>query len=381
MKLLSQLHRKVEEIPYRYDYVGSFLRPEKLKEARKQFENKEIEYVSLKKVEDECITELVTKQKQAGYHFITDGEFRRTWWHMDFFWGLNGIEKVNTKDGLHFHGETTRNESARITGKISGKGHPFVEDFKFVKQFEEEGVEVKQTIPAPTQLLAQLRLPEFQKENEAVYPDQEELKKDIVKAYTEVIEELYAAGCRNLQFDDCTWTLYADPDMWNQFGLTEEKLKAICEEGVALNNAVLACKKEDMVINTHVCRGNFHSTYANVGPYDPVAPYLFAKEDVDAFYLEYDSDRAGGFEPLKYIPDHKKVVLGLITSKNGELEDKLRIIRRIHQAALYHPLQNLCLSPQCGFASTEEGNKLTEEQQWAKLALIKEIAEEVWKDC
>ena len=367
--------------PYRYDYVGSFLRPEKLKEARKQFENKEIEYVSLKKVEDECITELVTKQKQAGYHFITDGEFRRTWWHMDFFWGLNGIEKVNTKDGLHFHGETTRNESARITGKISGKGHPFVEDFKFVKQFEEEGVEVKQTIPAPTQLLAQLRLPEFQKENEAVYPDQEELKKDIVKAYTEVIEELYAAGCRNLQFDDCTWTLYADPDMWNQFGLTEEKLKAICEEGVALNNAVLACKKEDMVINTHVCRGNFHSTYANVGPYDPVAPYLFAKEDVDAFYLEYDSDRAGGFEPLKYIPDHKKVVLGLITSKNGELEDKLRIIRRIHQAALYHPLQNLCLSPQCGFASTEEGNKLTEEQQWAKLALIKEIAEEVWKDC
>ena len=210
--------------PYRYDYVGSFLRPEKLKEARKQFENKEIEYVSLKKVEDECITELVTKQKQAGYHFITDGEFRRTWWHMDFFWGLNGIEKVNTKDGLHFHGETTRNESARITGKISGKGHPFVEDFKFVKQFEEEGVEVKQTIPAPTQLLAQLRLPEFQKENEAVYPDQEELKKDIVKAYTEVIEELYAAGCRNLQFDDCTWTLYADPDMWNQFGLTEEKL-------------------------------------------------------------------------------------------------------------------------------------------------------------
>ena len=368
-------------VPYRYDYVGSFLRPEKLKEARKQYENKEIEYVSLKKVEDECITELVTKQKQAGYHFITDGEFRRTWWHMDFFWGLNGIEKVNTIDGLHFHGETTRNESARITGKISGKGHPFVEDFKFVKQFEEEGVEVKQTIPAPTQLLAQLRLPEFQKENEAVYPDQEELKKDIVKAYTEVIEELYAAGCRNLQFDDCTWTLYADPNMWNQFGLTEEKLKAICEEGVALNNAVLACKKEDMVINTHVCRGNFHSTYANVGPYDPVAPYLFAKEDVDAFYLEYDSDRAGGFEPLKYVPDHKKVVLGLITSKNGELEDKLRIIRRIHQAALYHPLQNLCLSPQCGFASTEEGNKLTEEQQWAKLALIKEIAEEVWKDC
>ena len=169
--------------------------------------------------------------------------------------------------------------------------------------------------------------------------------------------------------------------MWKTFGLTEEKLKAICEEGVALNNAVLAYKKEDMVINTHVCRGNFHSTYANVGPYDPVAPYLFAKEDVDAFYLEYDSDRAGGFEPLKFVPDNKKVVLGLITSKTGELEDADAVIRRIHQAALYHPLENLCLSPQCGFASTEEGNKLTEQEQWAKLALIKEIAEKVWKDC
>lgn len=366
--------------PYRYDYVGSFLRPEELKEARTKFEKGEIDSVALKEVEDACITELVQKQKEAGYHFITDGEFRRTWWHMDFFWGLNGIEKVTTKDGLHFHGETTRAESAKIVGKISGKNHPFVEDYKFVKQFEEEGVYVKQTIPAPTQLLAQLSLPEFQEENSAIYPDREELKKDIVKAYGEVIDELYDAGCRNLQLDDCTWTLYADPNMWASFGLTEEKLKAICEEGVALNNAAIVYKKEDMVINTHVCRGNFHSTYANVGPYDPVAPYLFAQENVDAFYLEYDSERAGGFEPLKYVPDDKKVVLGLITSKSGELEDEDAIIRRIHQAAIYHPLENLCLSPQCGFASTEEGNKLTEEQQWAKLALIKKIAEKVWHD-
>lgn len=367
--------------PYRYDYVGSFLRPEALKEARSKFENGIIDAAALKKVEDACITDLVKKQKHAGYHFITDGEFRRTWWHMDFFWGLNGIEKVDTKDGLHFHGETTKNQSAKIVSKTSGTNHPFVEDFKFVKQFEEEGIEVKQTIPAPTQLLAQLRLPEFKAENDVVYPDQDDLKNDIVKAYGEVIDELYEAGCRNLQLDDCTWTLYADPDMWKTFGLTEEKLKAICEEGVALNNAVLAYKKEDMVINTHVCRGNFHSTYANVGPYDPVAPYLFAKENVDAFYLEYDSDRAGGFEPLKFVPDNKKVVLGLITSKTGELEDADAVIRRIHQAALYHPLENLCLSPQCGFASTEEGNKLTEQEQWAKLALIKEIAEKVWKDC
>lgn len=297
---------------------------------------------------------------------------------MDFFWGLNGIEKVNTKDGLHFHGETTKAHSAKITGKITGTNHSFVEHFKFVKQFEEEGFVVKQTIPAPTQLLAQLRLPEFLEENKQIYPNDEALKEDIVKAYGDVINELYEAGCRNLQFDDCTWTLYADPNMWKTFGLTEEKLKSICEEGVALNNAALAYKKEDMVINTHVCRGNFHSTYANVGPYDPVAPYLFAKEDVDAFYLEYDSDRAGGFEPLKYVPENKKVVLGLITSKDGQLEDEDTVIRRIHQASLYHPLENFCISPQCGFASTEEGNKLSEEQQWAKLALIKKIALKVW---
>lgn len=367
--------------PYRYDYVGSFLRPEKLKEARSQYEEGKIDSNALKAIEDECITDLVSKQKKAGYKFITDGEFRRAWWHMDFFWGLNGIEKVSTKDGLHFHDEVTKAESAKITGKISGTNHPFVEHFKFVKQFEEDGIYVKQTIPAPTQLLAQLSLPEFQEENNAIYPDREELKKDIIKAYGDVINELYEAGCRNLQLDDCTWTLYADPNMWKTFGLTEEALKAICEEGVELNNGAIAYRKDDMVINTHVCRGNFHSTYANVGPYDPVAPYLFAKEDVDAFYLEYDSERAGGFEPLKYVPDNKKVVLGLITSKTPELEDEDMIIRRINMAAQFHPLENLYLSPQCGFASTEEGNKLTEDEQWAKLALVKRIAERVWKDC
>ena len=367
--------------PYRYDFVGSFLRPTVLKEARKQYEQGKIKAQELREVEDVCIKQLVEKQKKAGYHFITDGEFRRTWWHMDFFWGLNGIEKATTQDGLHFHGETTRAESAKIVGKISGTNHPFVEDFKYVKQFEEEGIEVKQTIPAPTQLLAQLRLPEFAEENNAIYPEQEALKNDIVKAYGEVIQELYDAGCRNLQLDDCTWTLYADKNMWPSFQMNEEKLKAICEEGVELNNRVIAFRKEDMVINTHVCRGNFHSTYANVGPYDSVAPYLFAKEDVDAFYLEYDSERAGGFEPLQYVPDDKKVVLGLITTKSGELEDEDAIIRRIHQAAQFHPLDKLYLSPQCGFASTEEGNILSEEQQWAKLALVKKIAQRVWKDC
>lgn len=367
--------------PFRFDYVGSFLRPADLKKARAEYEKHVIDAEQLKLVEDTCILDLISKQKKAGYHAITDGEFRRSWWHMDFFWGLNGIEKKNTKDGLHFHGETTKAETAVITGKISGENHPFIDHFRFVEAQTDDNTVAKQTIPAPTQLLAQLRMPEYAEQNHSVYPDDDSLKHDIVDAYHTVIQDFYDAGCRNLQFDDCTWTLYADRSMWPAFGMDDEKLKIIAEEGVELNNAAIAGHPSDMVINTHVCRGNFHSTYANSGAYDPIAPYLFAKENVDAFYLEYDSDRAGGFEPLKYVPDDKKVVLGLITSKSPELEDEDRVIRRIHQAAQFHPLEQLCLSPQCGFASTEEGNKLTEEDEWKKVALVKHIAERVWKDC
>jgi methionine synthase II (cobalamin-independent) len=365
--------------PFRYDYVGSFLRPRQLKQAREDCEAGKISHEELKEVEDRHIVELIGKLKELGYPVITDGEFRRSWWHMDFFWGLNGIEKRNTKAGLRFHDEVTKAETAVIYDRISGTDHPFIDHYRFVKQFEDDNTVAKQTIPAPAQLLVQLRLPEYMEQNRSVYPDDEELKNDIVKAYHQVIRDLYDAGCRNLQFDDCTWTLYADRKMWPVFGINEEKLKRIAQEEIDLNNRALAAKPEGMVINTHVCRGNFQSTYASEGAYDPIAPYLFALEDVDAFYLEYDDARSGGFEPLRFVPENKKVVLGLITSKRGELEDKDRIIERIHEAAEFVPLENLCLSPQCGFASTEEGNKLTEEQQWKKLKLIKEIAEEVWK--
>ncbi|MBQ9424864.1 MAG: 5-methyltetrahydropteroyltriglutamate--homocysteine S-methyltransferase [Erysipelotrichaceae bacterium] len=365
--------------PFRFDYVGSFLRPRQLKQAREDCEAGKISHEELKEVEDRHIVELIGKLKELGYPVITDGEFRRSWWHMDFFWGLNGIEKRNTKAGLRFHDEVTKAETAVIYDRISGTDHPFIDHYRFVKQFEDDNTVAKQTIPAPAQLLVQLRLPEYMEQNRSVYPDDEELKNDIVKAYHQVIRDLYDAGCRNLQFDDCTWTLYADRKMWPVFGINEEKLKRIAQEEIDLNNRALAAKPEGMVINTHVCRGNFQSTYASEGAYDPIAPYLFALEDVDAFYLEYDDARSGGFEPLRFVPENKKVVLGLITSKRGELEDKDRIIERIHEAAEFVPLENLCLSPQCGFASTEEGNKLTEEQQWKKLKLIKEIAEEVWK--
>ncbi|MBR2670489.1 MAG: 5-methyltetrahydropteroyltriglutamate--homocysteine S-methyltransferase [Solobacterium sp.] len=366
--------------PFRYDYVGSFLRPQELKKAREQYASHAITYEQLKEVEDACIIDLVQKQKNAGFHVITDGEFRRSWWHMDFFWGLNGIEKRSTAKGLQFHGEMTKAETAVITGKISGENHPFIEHYRFVKALEDEHTVAKQTIPSPAQLLTQLRLPEYREQNRSVYPDDEELKNDIVQAYHQVIHDLYDAGCRTIQFDDCTWTLYADRGFWPRFGITEESLKIIAEEEIDLNNRAIEGNPEDLVINTHVCRGNFHSTYANEGAYDPIAPYLFARENVNALYLEYDDARSGGFGPLDYVTPGKKVVLGLITTKHPELEDKNLIKRRIHEAALHVPLENLCLSPQCGFASTEEGNKLTEEEQWAKLALVREIAEEVWKD-
>lgn len=366
--------------PFRYDYVGSFLRPQELKKAREQYASHAITYEQLKEVEDACIIDLVQKQKNAGFQVITDGEFRRSWWHMDFFWGLNGIEKRSTAKGLQFHGEMTKAETAVITGKISGENHPFIEHYRFVKALEDEHTVAKQTIPSPAQLLTQLRLPEYREQNRSIYPDDEELKNDIVQAYHQVIHDLYDAGCRTIQFDDCTWTLYADRGFWPRFGITEESLKIIAEEEIDLNNRAIEGKPEDLVINTHVCRGNFHSTYANEGAYDPIAPYLFARENVNALYLEYDDARSGGFGPLDYVTPGKKVVLGLITTKHPELEDKNLIKRRIHEAALHVPLENLCLSPQCGFASTEEGNKLTEEEQWAKLALVREIAEEVWKD-
>lgn len=367
--------------PFRYDYVGSFLRPDRLKAARLGFEKGFVSAEELKKVEDECIVELINKVKSLGYKVITDGEFRRAWWHMDFFWGLNGIEKRNTQKGLQFHDDVTKAETAVITGKIDGHNHPFIEHYRFVKQFEDDTCIAKQTIPAPAQLLAQLRIGEYREQNLSVYPDEVGMKEDIVKAYHQVIMDLYDAGCRNVQFDDCTWTLYADRRFMQQGGISEERLKKIADEEIELNNAALAIKPADMVINTHVCRGNFHSTYASEGPYDPIAPYLFAQENVDALYLEYDDARSGGFEPLKHVSGNKKVVLGLITTKRGELEDKQDIIEKIRDASKYVPLERLCLSTQCGFASTEEGNRLSFQQQWDKLSLIKEIAEEVWEDC
>ena len=367
------------QTPFRYDFVGSFLRPEKLKKARRQFNEGKIDAVALKKVEDEAITELVSKIKELGYHVITDGEFRRATWHLDFMWGFDGIGHTPTKTGLPFHGEAAMVDDTYIVGKIGLTGeHPFVDHFRFVKALEDENTVAKQTIPSPAQFLAQFTMPFNRGCTEKHYPNEQELVNDIVAAYGKVIDDLYAAGCRNLQLDDCTWGMFADKIGHTLYGTTREGIVEFQKAHKDINNKVIANAPKDMIINTHVCRGNFHSTYASEGAYDSVADILFGEENVNAYFLEFDDERSGGFAPLAKVSGEKKVVLGLITTKSPVLEDKQVVIDRIHDAAKYIPLERLYLSPQCGFASCEIGNKLTEEEQWAKLRLVKEVAEKVW---
>jgi 5-methyltetrahydropteroyltriglutamate--homocysteine methyltransferase len=377
----SRRKHKVSQLytPFRYDFVGSFLRPEYLKKARADYEAGTINAEELKKTEDKAITELVAKQKEAGYHVITDGEFRRATWHLDFMWAFDGVGHSKTETGLPFHGEAAMIDDTYVTGKISyKKNHSFVEHFKFVKALEDENTVAKLTIPAPAQFLEQMIMPFAWSNTKKFYDTQEEVAKDIAEGYREFIKEVYAAGCRNLQLDDCSWGMVVDPAACKLFGVTPKGLEKIKEQLLDVNNRALEGKPEDLIVNTHVCRGNFHSTYASSGAYDSVAATLFAKENVNAYYLEFDDERSGGFEPLKYVEGDKKVVLGLVTTKYPKLEDAQAVIDRIHEAAKYVPLDRLYLSPQCGFASCEIGNKLTEEEQWAKLALVKEIAEKVW---
>lgn len=373
----------VTNAPFRCDIVGSFLRPDVLKQARADFNAGVIDAAQLKTVEDVAIRDLVAKQKAAGLKVVTDGEFRRSYWHLDFMWGLQGIERRTSREGYMFHDEETTADTAVVTGPISGENHPFVEHFKFVKALAGDDHVARQTIPAPIQTFSEVTLDRCDGQQESlrgVYATDEELADAIAAAYRQVIADLYAAGCRNIQFDDCTWGIYCDADFVAKTGMQAVDIQKVSELGVALNNAAIEGAPEDLVINTHVCRGNYHSTYAFEGGYDPVAPYLFAHENVNAFYLEFDTPRAGGFEPLAHVAEGKKVVLGLITSKQPGLEDKEAVKARIKEASKYVPLENLYLSPQCGFASCEIGNKLTEEEQWAKIALIQEIAAEVWSE-
>lgn len=377
---MEKIRMKNLTTPFRYDYVGSFLRPEKLKKARADFEAEKITREQLKEVEDACILELVAKIKELGYHVITDGEFRRATWHLDFMWGFDGIEHKKTVDGnTTFDGEAAMIDDTFMVGKISVKNHPFVDHFKFVKALEDENTIAKQTVPSPAQFYAYFTGAELLDTTLEIYGTEEAFAEDVIKAYGEFIEEIYAAGCRNLQFDDCVWGGLVNPKLAVALtGRRGEALEGYKKVILALNNKVVEEAPADLTINTHVCRGNYHSTFFSSGAYDGVADLLFGEENVNAYYLEYDDERSGGFAPLAKITGNKKVVLGLVTTKTPKLEYKQSVIARIKEASKYVPLENLYLSPQCGFASCEIGNKLTEEEQWAKLKLVKEIAEEVW---
>ncbi len=366
--------------PFHYDFVGSFLRPEALKEATASYQSGKLDQAAYDQIVNEEITKLVAKQKELGFHAITDGEFRRTYWHLDFMWGFEGVEHKNTGNGVKFDAELALVDDTYLVGKIKAKAHPFVEYFKFLKQFEDENTIAKYTIPAPAQMYQQLIVPANYESTRNYYADNESLIQDIGLAYQDVIKQFYAAGCRNLQLDDCTWGAIVGDAAKQRYQALGQDLDEVKEQLLAVNNLALENKPEDMTITSHICRGNYHSTFFTSGPYDSVADYVFAKENVDALLLEYDDERSGGFAPLVKVSPDKKVVLGLITSKSPQLEDKEAVIARIHQAAKYIPLDRLCLSPQCGFASCAIGNKLTEEEQWAKLKLVKEIAQEVWGD-
>lgn len=367
------------KIPYRYDFVGSFLRPQALKNAKAAYQKKVMSQEEYDALVNKEITKVVAKQKELGYHVITDGEFRRTFWHLDFMWGLEGVAHENTGNGVRFDAELAVLDDTYLVGKIKAKPHPFVEYFKFLKQFENENTVAKYTIPAPAQTFQQMIVPANLENTRKFYGTDEELIQDIAAAYRDVIRQFYDAGCRNLQFDDCTWGAVVGDAAKLRYKSLGKNLEDVKQELLRVNNLALEGKPEDMAITSHICRGNYHSTFFNSGAYDSVADYVFAQENVDALFLEYDDERSGGFEPLAKVSEDKNVVLGLITTKTPELEDKAKIIRRIYEAAKYVPLERLCLSPQCGFASCEIGNKLTEEEQWAKLRLVKEIAEEVWK--
>ncbi|SEV88901.1 Methionine synthase II (cobalamin-independent) [Ruminococcaceae bacterium KH2T8] len=364
--------------PFRYDYVGSFLRPQSLKDAKADFKAGKITEAEFDKIINDEITKVVAKQKELGFHVITDGEFRRTFWHLDFMWGFEGVEHEATGRGVQFNDELAVLDDTYLVGKVKAKAHPFVEYFKFLKQFEDENTVAKYTIPAPAQMFQQMIVPANFENTRKFYATNDELIVDIAKAYREVIKQFYDAGCRNLQLDDCTWGALVGDAAKQRYASLGIDLEDVKEQLLKVNNLALEGKPEDMVINSHICRGNYHSTYFTSGAYDSVADQVFARENVDALFLEYDDERSGGFEPLAKVSPDKKVVLGLITTKSPVLEDKQTIIDRIHEAAKYVPLDRLYLSPQCGFASCEIGNKLTEEEQWNKLKLVKEIAEEVW---
>jgi methionine synthase II (cobalamin-independent) len=365
--------KTIAKAPFRADHVGSLLRPESIHKARKDFREDSITAEKLHEIETEEIKKVVDKQIEVGLEAVTDGEIRRRFWHTDFLEHLNGVEGYVPERGFQFNGEETERYDVQVNGKISfNPDHPHVKDFIKFKEIVGDRAVAKQTIPSPNQLFnAGIR-------NLDIYPDIEAYANDIIQAYRDALKTFYNAGCRYLQMDDVYIAGLNAPEIpFNDSGYSRQELIKLA---LRVANGVLEDKPEDLTVTTHLCRGNYRSNWAFEGSYAKIAPTLFAKEKVDGFFLEYDDDRSGDFNPLEYIPNNgPRVVLGVFTSKRGELENKENIKARVEEATKYVPLEQLCISPQCGFASTHHGNILTEEEQWAKLKYIVDISKEIWK--
>lgn len=365
--------------PYRADVVGSFLRPSSLADARARHGAGRLDDAGLAAVEDAAITDLVGRQTDAGLQLATDGEFRRSWWHFDFFGLLDGVEIVTADHGIQFADVLTAPREVRVSGPIGfSDTHPFLDHFRYVKDVADRaGVTPKFTIPAPTVM-------DFRLEPHAIdpkaYDGHAAAMEDLVTAYRDAVAAFYAAGARYLQFDDTAWAYLCSEDELAKARARGVDTTGIAERYASVITRILHDRPDDLTVTTHVCRGNFRSSWISSGGYEPVAEQLLGNTPYDGYFLEYDSERAGGFEPLRFLPaGDTRVVLGLITSKTGEPEDPNLVARRIDEAAKFAPLEQLALSPQCGFASTEDGNILTEDEQWAKVRAVVDIAADVWR--
>ena len=359
--------------PFRADHVGSLLRPAALKAARERHAKGEIGAAELKAVEDREIERIIKKQEEVGLQSITDGEFRRSWWHLDFLWGLDGVEKHVMDTGIAFAAVTTRNEGIKVTGKLGFSGHPMIEHFKFLEAHTTRTP--KMTIPAPSAIYGR---PSATPIDQSIYPNKDKFFDDLGQAYNKAVRAFADAGCRYLQLDEVFIAMLCDPNYRQQMKDRGDDPEALGPLYGDLINTAISDIPSDMTITMHLCRGNYKSTFMGTGGYEAEQEVLFDKIKVHGYFMEYDTARAGGFEPLRRLPKDRCAVLGLVTTKSGTLESKDAIKRRIEEAAKFTDLDQLCLSPQCGFASTEEGNILAEEEQWAKLRMIGEVAREVW---
>ena len=359
--------------PFRADHVGSILRTAPLKDAREKFAAGKISATDLRIVEDIEIRKIVAKQEEVGLESITDGEFRRSWWHMDFLSALDGVEMIDADQGIQFTGVQTKATAPRVFAKLGSKAHPHIDHFRFLAACATKTP--KQSIPSPSMLHYRGGRKMI---NMGVYPTMDEFYHDLGQAYKQAITGFYDAGCRYIQIDDCSFAYLCDPKQREMLAARGDDPTKQGDIYVGMINAALKDKPADLAATMHVCRGNFRSTFISSGGYEPIADLMFNKLNIDGYFLEWDNDRSGGFEPLRFLPKGKTVILGLVTSKTGMLETRDALLRRIDEASKYAPLDQLCLSPQCGFASTEEGNTLAEAEQWAKLKLVVDVAKEVW---